>query len=337
MRKQENTKKRILLIMPCFYSYTRAIVKAIENLGFKVSVYYEEPDRYIFLFMRKLQRIIKTNFFNFLFNQYLLKRILGSKQKFDVLIVIIGNILNTQFVQHLKDRVLNSNGRSIYYTWDSLIMMEHKGYLAEAFDRRFSFDSEDVRKYKGWILLPLFYSDEYSIKTLQPLRPVYDMACICSFNKYRYEIIKKIQKANPELRICIKMYIGKGLYWMKKAMDTFYSDLDLSFLTFEPLTHQEIINLYVNSKVILDVTAKDQSGLSMRTIESIGMMKKIATNNRYIREYDFFSSKNVFIYGEEDNFVIDKDWLDQKYELDSKIYNKYSIDSWVHTILESEG
>ena len=89
--------------------------------------------------------------------------------------------------------------------------------------------------------------------------------------------------------------------------------------------------------MILDVTAKDQSGLSMRTIESIGMMKKIATNNRYIREYDFFSSKNVFIYGEEDNFVIDKDWLDQKYELDSKIYNKYSIDSWVHTILESEG
>ncbi|MCV4677987.1 hypothetical protein OFC08_34485, partial [Escherichia coli] len=56
---------------------------------------------------------------------------------------------------------------------------------------------------------------------------------------------------------------------------------------FEPLSQSEVVEMMKCSEIIIDIHHPRQRGLTMRTIECIGLNKKIITTNEDIKKYDF--------------------------------------------------
>lgn len=72
----------------------------------------------------------------------------------------------------------------------------------------------------------------------------------------------------------------------------------------------------------------------MRTIEMIGLKKKLITTNKDIVNYDFYNENNILVV-DRNNFKLDTDFINKPYqELDERIYKKYSLESWIKTLLE---
>lgn len=59
------------------------------------------------------------------------------------------------------------------------------------------------------------------------------------------------------------------------------------------------------------------------------------TTNQTISQYDFYDRNNIFILKDEkDIYNLDSFLSTSKYsEIDRNIYEKYSIDSWINTLL----
>jgi len=328
----KNSNKNALIILPRFYSYAKTIKDAFERKGYSVTLFYEEPPRIKFLTMRKLQKVFHTDTFYKKFNDKLYKKITKEKKRFDLLFVIRGNVLKQSFIERISNTLLNDGATKVYYTWDSLGNLHHKGDLANAFDKKYSFDRIDVTNKEGWNFLPLFYFDSFNEDVRSLDNCEYDATCICSLNKYRYQTVSDIKDANPNLNIYAKFQIGRFLFLVKRLTDPFFRKVKKQDVIYKPIPAVAVRELYDKSKAVLDVTHENQKGLSMRTIESIGMNKKIITNNQDVKNYDFFTPSNVFVYS-KDNLKLDQDWLEEENFYPKNIHDKYSIDHWVTTII----
>ena len=71
----------------------------------------------------------------------------------------------------------------------------------------------------------------------------------------------------------------------------------------------------------------------MRTLEMIGMRKKLVTTNSDVSNYDIYNKNNIFIIDRE-NPLVEEDFLQSDYfNLPDEIYEYYSIDRWVIDVL----
>ena len=90
------------------------------------------------------------------------------------------------------------------------------------------------------------------------------------------------------------------------------------------------------SNIVVDYTHLSQTGFTMRTCEAIGHRCKLVTNNKLVKEADFYNENNVYIY-DVDNFQIPESFINSPYqELSKEIYERYSISNWIKEIINYE-
>ena len=95
---------------------------------------------------------------------------------------------------------------------------------------------------------------------------------------------------------------------------------------------KDLYKIYDKSKVLVDYTADDQTGLTMRTIESLGHRCKLITNNKKIMESDIYRYGNIYIY-DMNNFNIPIDFIESSYkDLPESMTHYYSLSGWVESI-----
>ncbi len=324
-------KMKGIVILPRFYDYSDAIIDELSKT-FDIDMYYEEPVRILFLLCRKIQNVIKKNWFFDLFNRIIYLRLKRKNCHYDFLFVIRGNIINPKLIVRIKQDFLKSGASSVYYTWDSFCNLPNAVALAKVFNRKYSFDLVDVKNYPEFQHLPLFYTKDFHLDNSQSTSMKYDLVCIASFNVFRYKYLVDLRRNNSNLRIFIKLYIDKELYLIKKLTDKFFSTVDTDDLVFHPLPKSEIIMNYQQGIAILDITHENQNGLSMRTIEAIGIGKKLVTNNCDVKGYDFYSSNNVFLLDSAVSPHLNEDWFRLPYKYSDETRQRYSIDNWARVI-----
>lgn len=326
-------RKKLILIMPNFYLYANEIMNELEEKGYEVYKYNEEPPRTAFLIIKKLGSLFHTDIGYKIVNVVLWNRIKKQIKECEYLIVIRGNILEKKLIDNIK-RMLPDENNTIYYTWDSAIYLKHQGALAECFHRAYSFDRKDIEVRKKYEHLPLFYLPEYERGQEEMTNVLeYDLCCIAGFFPFRYQELLKVISQNPNLKILIKLYIDKKLFEYKKRTEQWYSEIDEKYLIFEPMDTEEIVALCNKSRAILDITDEKQSGLSMRTIEAVGLRKKLVTNNCDIKYYDIYSEDNIYLVGADNSYKINEGWLEQEYSLPEDIQKSYSLGQWTDILL----
>lgn len=85
---------------------------------------------------------------------------------------------------------------------------------------------------------------------------------------------------------------------------------------------------------MIDIQHPKQVGLTMRTIEMLGLRKKLITTNQDIKNYDFYNEDNICIIDRKD-ILIKKNFFETNYNSNSDAYRKnYSLESFVDEILK---
>lgn len=99
------------------------------------------------------------------------------------------------------------------------------------------------------------------------------------------------------------------------------------------ISYADYLSQLATSRCVIDICQKDQVGLTRRPLEALFYGKKLITNNPKIQEYDFYNSKNIFIFGKNSTDGLN-DFLRQPIEpVPTNVKDKYDINGWIRHYL----
>lgn len=321
--------KRILFISVRFFNYEKAIVSKLEKLGATVDFYDDRPSnsnftKGIIRFNKKIYQIKINNYY-----QNILKEL--KKKKYDYFFLIKGEAVPHFFIEKVKE--LNLEIKTIYYNFDSLEEYPHLVSHLQYFDYKFTFDRKNAEKYQLHFR-PLFYLDDYKMAEAKNSYK-YDIAFIGSAHTDRFLVGEKVRVEAVKLKLKTFFYyyaMGRFAFKMKKIFDENLKYFDAQKLSFQKLSHLQIIDLYNNSKAILDINKPFQNGLTIRTFEALALGKKLITTNTDIKNYPFYNPNNILIINRE-NVHLNKEFFNSNFEkIDEKSLKMISLDSFLECL-----
>lgn len=318
--------KRVLFIPIGMYNYDQEIEKELKRQNFDVTTFCTLPsynmveriynkltgDKYIQNKSKKRQR----DFFE------------KDKQNYDYVFVIVGTYLDqTMFEDYRKG---HPDSKFIIYFWDDIKKLENSSWLVKNFDEIFSFDSEDVSQY-SFKFLPLFYCPAHLYNNEDKK---YDLCLTGSWHDERMELWNKIvnRYALNRDRVFLFLLGSKFKHYLCWIFPNSKEFLSGKYIHLRKITFEATADIMKQSKATLDVQCKGQSGLTMRSIESIGTYTKLITTNRNITSYDFYDSQNIAIIDRDNPQIEDSFWTTGYKTVPEEIREKYSLQSWVATI-----
>lgn len=323
--------KKILFFAPAFFGYENKIVNKMVDMGAYVDMY---DVRSVSSARNRALLKISSKIFAARSQKYYESIIHKNQDKdYDYILIIKCDMTPESILVKFRD--VYPNAKLCLYLWDSIGNIPGVAGKFKYFDTIHSFDPEDCKKYKELKFRPLFYSDEFCKKlSIEKLK--YDVSFAGTIHSDRYTVIKAVRKiaTNKGLNSYWFCYLqSKFIYYFYKVTKKDFADTKITDFEFEKKDSTEIASIVDQSKIVLDIQHPRQTGLTMRTIEMVGMNKKLITTNASIINYDFYNPNNINVIDRK-NVIIDDEFLKTSYvPLDEKIYKKYALRSWILEIL----
>jgi hypothetical protein len=321
-----------------FFGYYKHIITELEKLDFTVDYYNDRPSEGQFQkgLIRMLPFLTYPSIVAY-FNS-ILKKTYGKD--YDVVLIINNKVLTEDFLVKLHSD--HPKAYFIFYTWDSVHLYPSTVNLLSYFDIAYSFDPVDCKRINGLHHLALFYTYKHqgigeTLHNLPNITFKYDISSVGTAHPNRYTVLKKLipYLEKRELSVFSYLYIQPIRFAFSKLFVPEFRHARIKEFQFKELSEIEMINSFKQSKIILDIPHFGQSGLTMRTIETLGSKRKLITYNTNIEHYDFYNTNNILILNETNWDSID-DFIKIAYEpLDPEIYQKYSITQWIETLFET--
>lgn len=323
--------EKILFFCQYFFGYEEKIAEKYRELGAEVELYDEMSVKKTIeraflkvlpgIFTRKTEkyyadilREVKNREYNYILFidcEMPTERILKAFRKV---------FPKTKFCLHLWDSIKNLKGveKKLCY-----------------FDYITSFDRSDVKNYSQIKFRPLFFCDEFRAGFQAPFYD-YDLCFIGTIHSDRYKVIKALfdQAKQYGLKIYCYPYLqSRFIFYYYKMTKREFRGTRIDDFEFEKKSSADIADIVSRSKVVADVQHPGQTGLTMRTLEMVGMKKKLITTNQDIVNYDFYSSNNIMVIN-RNNVKCQKEFFKTEYkEISKKTYEYYSIARWCMDVL----
>ncbi len=322
------TDKKILFLSVQTFNLEVKIKNKLQELGAEVIYYDERPaNSNLIKGIIRLKRSLVHKRINAYYKKILLS---VEKTKLDYLFVNRGEVVPSFFLEELKK--MKPSCMFIFYTWDSFTNHAHPISILKYFDRKYTFDPEDAHLHKI-NFRPLFYLDAF--ENLTHLEIKYNILFLGTAHSDRYKIsslIKKWALKNNQTCFCYYYMHGRLVYLYKKIFDKTFKEFKYNHLSFKSLNIEQILKLYQQSSVILDINHPCQKGLTMRTFEAMGAKRKLITTNKEVSKYPFYNENNILIIDRND-IKLSLDFFKGNYqELEPKLYNKFSLEGWLYNI-----
>lgn len=276
-----------------------------------------------FKYKNKFQKI--TNFINkTLFgknikkdftNRTIITKIQNLQQQ-DFILIINPDVYRVDIINLLKTKAK----KYIAHNYDSLERHPLPQNYKFLFDKIFTFDIQDAKKNKELHLLNNFIYTDKEVN-LKPKNKFF-MILSKSFEREILlskiaEILDKKQNFNYEFMVVYPDYQNHHpkIHLLNK-----------------PISLKKMEEKVKNAEILIDLVRPNQTGLSFRFFEAMAFEKKIITNNKYVKGFDFYNPSNILIL--DDNFDdIDSEFLNTPYiPVPEEIYNKYTLENWVNTV-----
>lgn len=326
----------VLLITPSFFDYPKQICDEIRRMGHEVDWFDDRPSTNSFI---KAIIRIKKDVINFLIKKYFINLMnFIEKKKYDKVILVSGQSLSFSEEMLLELKKIQKQAEFILYQWDSLQNFPYIKHLEKYFDRCYSFDRSDVAKNSRLQFLPLFYTNRYErIASKHVDNYKYDFMFVGTAHPKKYKYVKEMSRKLS--RIYKKQYIyffypSRLVYFYRKIKNPELKHSTYSEFHFTALKSEEMDKLLLESKCVLDSAQDGQSGLTIRVLETLGAKRKIITTNPDIVNYDFYRKENVYVYNGTFDFS-DIFFYSAYVEIDDSVYKKYSLKSWLNTLLKN--
>lgn len=211
---------------------------------------------------------------------------------------------NKLISKYIKEK--NPTCKVILWLWNPISSKHEKFLNDKNVDEVWTYDTMDSKKY-GIYWNTQFYNKEF-VKEYDSKHIKYDIMFIGN-NKGRDKIIREYEKDFDSI----------NLNTLIKIINNYK----------ENIKYTEYLKYLSESKAVLEIVKENVSGLTLRTLESIFFRKKLITNNKFVKKYDFYNKNNIFIL-EEDEISDLKKFINSEYiDLDEKNINYYDFEEWV--------
>ena len=342
--------KNVLFISPSWMDIYKDVISELERQGYHVDYIPEEKFRNDSRSRDKKAFLLKKEELEFeeFINSHWTTLLLDDKfdKAYDILFVIDGQSFRPVVVDFLKKR--NPDIRCINYLFDTTSGVYEFDKNFDCFDKVFTFDVGESKKY-GIEFLPIYWVPAAEVKE------DIDLFGMGRYSKDRYKLFKEIKKISDIaglksiLRLHTNVINNITLYMVKYAIrkilgivhgpspEAYLSE----FNTHETITPAEFRQLISRSRCIIDTSAPHQDGLTARFMWALGAGKKIITNNKSVRKYDFFSSNQIYVINNVHDLETHQDelkfFLNTDYEETKtlrRIIEQYRIDNWIKILFD---
>jgi len=322
--------KRFLFVAPPFFGYYKEIIHEIQARGGIVDWLPDRPldhsiGKTITRFAPKIACTVADRTYNDLLAAY-------GASSYDYVLVINGQTLSKRFLRSL--RASYPVALFILYMWDSVDNRRHVSRNFAYFDRILSFDPADAAFY-GLCLRPLFYTAQFSLVNPQASF-TYDLSFVGTAHSDRYDVVSRLSNTlPPAIRTFWYLYLqAPWVFYAYRLLKAGMRRSRLDEFSFTALSMSAVNDIFVSSRAILDIAHPRQSGLTMRTFETLGASKKLVTTNSAIREYDFYHPDNIAVIDRRSP-SIDATFLRTDFSPCSpSIVSRYSLSGWLDEVFK---
>jgi hypothetical protein len=318
--------RRILFIGIGFYDYEEQITRRLREYGAQVTVFHDRP-----LILREGPLAGFIRFFRLEARTLLLRHerhILrcADTVPFDQVVVIKGVGLSIDLLVGLRRR--QPQAEFVLYQWDSIRRLPGIAELLPHFDRVLSFDRLDVLADNRLIFRPLFFRETLAKDSK---KPDIDICFVGHLHSDRLDQVRCMEANAKALGMTMYVYLFTGvLTWMRLKLRGEGAGVHL-----RPIPYARLMALHHRSRCVLDLPHPEQTGLTMRAIEALGLGRKLITTAQDIVNYDFYRPQNVHIAQEATLFPDCAFVRDRPEPLPQDIINSYSLDAWLADVMLS--
>lgn len=258
-----------------------------------------------------------------------------AEGKFDYLVYLSGMsfcFTRAEF-EHIRSA---SSARFVAGLWDAFSNCQRLGACRDLFDDIFSFEPRDCKQY-GLKFRPLFYSDAYTQIPTEPEHGFdYDACFVGSVHqRSKFHAILRTCRDLEErgLRVFTWFYMpSSSVEAFRKVQDAAYRGIEFQHTALSP---EQVADIYTRSRAVIDSPQAGQSGLTIRTLETLGARRKLITANPDVRNYDFYSFGDVAVAKPDGSFTNlgNEYFLRPYHDLPSDIYRSYSLHAFASALI----
>lgn len=315
----------MLYIIYTKYEITNIIINTLEKKNSKVQsieipltkkYYYSQKIAY------KLNQLLNTNYFTKFIYSNSIKHIIRKISPEDK--ILFWDFPYYYDIKYFLKKTKIPVSSTSLWIWNTinqqhlktLHLIKNKGINI------YTFDPQDSIKYNISLLNQVHYKDNLDNKSI-----IYDFLFI-GMDKGRSYILNQLASLLKD-----KGYTYKFIIVNNENIKSNNLNL-LEFIT-HPIPYREILNYISESKIIVDITQNNQTGITLRTLEAIFYNKKLLTNNQHIKAMDLYNSNNIMIMDKDNNYI---DKIDEFTKTNIKrykynFYKNYLIEEWIKTFI----
>lgn len=319
---------KILFIGPNFNGYQKSIASTIRKSGkYKTVDYISDCPLWNIgffaticnLFPSQKNKIIKK------YNEFILRKI--RTESYDIVFIIRGEFLDSNIIKLAREG--NKNLKIIVYQWDSIHNNTNAQHLIKIADEAYTFDYEDSKNF-SLKYVPLFYSwEEAGIKRINISNPTIDIVSIGGYRSHRMPFINIMKKVCERKNLKYKFHsFMRLLAYIKNKKKL---GINLSDINFSKISYKRYYSILQNSKAVLDIQSPTQSGLTMRTMETLSLGKKLITTNANIKKEQFYNRNNIYIINAPEDLLSNEldDFLKLKFKPEPGLL---SLSEWLKQV-----
>lgn len=252
-----------------------------------------------------------------------------SSCEVEKLIFVNPELIDAKTLLRLKAKFVKA--RFSAYFWDSFKNKKNNSSYLAIFDRIYTFDRLDARRY-SINYLPLFHDMPYQCFNRPDTTYSYDVSMIGSDHSDRYRVCRSLSAKYPNsfFRLVTK---GAAFNFLLAIWDRDISRLFSRLISHGKYAPSEVEAVCSASRAIVDVHHPSQDGLTMRTIEVLCAGRKLITTNAEIVNTDLYHPSRVLCI-DRTQPSIPASFLEERFEpLSQEVIRRYHISSWVESVL----
>lgn len=326
-----NKKPNALVISPTFFDYYKNIVDEFKWLGFEtcwMNTWLFGNPVYKILLRLAPGLVSRLSTARYIRNIELL-----GVDFFSEILVVKGEGLSVDFVKYLRRRFPSAN--LSLYLWDAVDNTRGAVKIAPFFHSVSTFDQRDAKLF-NWRYRPLFARNVADTSAESIELPVYDWVFIGSLHSDRFAVLKRLVNIRLNQSFFAYGFIPGGLMWLLRHLTNFklWSRGGIKVST-RSMPSEQVDRVVKSSRAVVDIEHPKQRGLTMRSIETLLMGRKLITTNVEIKNSDLFHESRVCVI-DRYNPNISQSFLDGEFlVIPSNIKERYHMKAWLKDVIRS--
>lgn len=333
--------KTIILAVPYLYGLDQCIEKNLQNMGYQVInlCFDNSRTRYPTFFHRLIgtfhRKVLKNRNYDkkmtYSFYQQEIKEKLAvlNGEQADFALCIRANVYPLEIIEEIRQK----SKKCVNYQWDGIDAHPDILNYLHYFDDFFVFDKNDIAKYPEYKFKPTtnFYFDYPIVKeNSKKHNGIYFLgghqeSRVKDISQFLDEIVKLGE--NPDFYVISKNNRAKSAFNSNPYIHYVESSNALSFA--------ENLQKVAACKVVVDFLNDVHQGLSFRTFDALCFNKKLITNNKNIKQYEFYHPNNILVWTGENRDEL-AEFLQTPYiPLKPEIKEKYAFSHWFKTLVNA--